>query len=227
MTYFNGAPSIFASLAKSVSVVVPCGRAVFPDVQQVSPLGASQGVPVGTGGISRGQRGAIVLMIDDDNFGARRSLNVDGRPHNHAILKFPNIFGNGADQIPLGSTINNAALTLNVSNSTDRDPTVYRIIESWTESEVTWSSRSDDVEWSNDGADGTGSHAATPVGDFPMRRSGSQSMDVTTSLRSWSNGEINEGWVLKDNSNNGADFDSSETRKTGERPKLTVNYTPP
>ena len=64
MTYFNGAPSIFASLAKSVSVVVPCGRAVFPDVQQVSPLGASQGVPVGTGGISRGQRGAIVLMIE-------------------------------------------------------------------------------------------------------------------------------------------------------------------
>ena len=181
----------------------------------------------GKGAVSETDDANLESDHDDDNFGARRSLNVDGRPHKHVVLKFPDIFGNDANQIPLGSTINSAALTLTVSNSTDRDPTVYRIIESWTESEVTWSSRSDDVEWSNDGADGTGSHAATPVGDFPMRRSGSQSMDVTTSLRSWSNGEINEGWVLIDNSNNGADFDSGETRKTGERPKLTVNYTPP
>ena len=60
-----------------------------------------------------------------------------------------------------------------------------------------------------------------------MTSSGFQSMDVTASLQIWSNGQLNEGWVFIDNSTNGADFHSSETRKTGDRPKLTVDYTLP
>ena len=60
-----------------------------------------------------------------------------------------------------------------------------------------------------------------------MSIKGFQSLDVIVSLQNWANGEINEGWVFIDNSDNGADFHSSETRKTGERPKVTVNYTPP
>ena len=78
-----------------------------------------------------------------------------------------------------------------------------------------------------DCSDGTGSHAATPVGNFPMSKKGFQSLNVTASLQIWSNGDLNEGWVFIDNADNGADFDSSEARKTRERPKLTVNYTPP
>ena len=39
---------------------------------------------------------------EDRNSGKDRTLNVDGRPHTHFALKFPNIFGNGEDQIPLG-----------------------------------------------------------------------------------------------------------------------------
>ena len=181
----------------------------------------------GQGDVSETDDAYMESDDEDDNFGDRRSLNVDERPDNHAVLKFPNIFGNGAGQIPLGSTINSATLTLRVSDTTNEDPTVYRIIESWTESEVTWDERSDDVDWSDGGADGTGSHAATAVGDFPMSKKGFQSLDVTASLQLWSNGELNEGWVFIDNSDNGADFDSSETGKKGDRPKLTVNYTPP
>ena len=33
--------------------------------------------------------------------------------------------------------------------------------------------------------------------------------------------------IFIENSTNGADFHSSETRKKEERPKLTVDYTPP
>ena len=181
----------------------------------------------GKGAVSETDDAHLESDDEDDNFGGRRSLNVDGRPHHHAVLKFPNLFENGDGQIPLGSTINSATLTLRVSNTTNEDPTVYRVIEPWTESEVTWSERSVDVDWSDEGVDGTGSHAATAVGDFPMSRKGFQSLDVTVSLRSWSNGELNEGWVFIENSTNGADFHSSETRRVNERPKLTVNYTPP
>jgi hypothetical protein len=52
-------------------------------------------------------------------------------------------------------------------------------------------------------------------------------MDVAATLQNWSNGEANVGWVLIDNSNNGADFESSEARRSSDRPKLTVNYTAP
>lgn len=154
-------------------------------------------------------------------------MNVDGRPHTHFVLKFPNIFGNGDNQIPLGSTINSATLTLKVKNSTDSDPDLYQLLEGWDESEVTWEERADDFGWSDEGADGTGSHKAEAVGQFPATRNGNQSMDVTASLQNWSNGEANVGWVLIDNSNNGADFDSSEARRDRDRPKLTVNYTTP
>lgn len=181
----------------------------------------------GKGAVSETDDADLESDKDDKNSGDRGSLKIDASPHKHAVLKFPNIFGDGAGQIPPGSTINSATLTLNISKSTNPDPTVYRIIESWNESKVTWSERRDDDEWSNDGADGTASHAATPVGDFPMSKKGSQSLDVTASLQSWSDGEINEGWVFIDNSDNGADFRSSESKKLEERPKLTVNYTAP
>jgi len=108
----------------------------------------------GQGDVSETDDAYMESDDEDDNFGDRRSLNVDGRPHNHAVLKFPNIFGNGAGQIPLGSTINSATLTLRVSNTTNEDPTVYRIIESWKESEVTWDEQRDDVNWSDEGAAG-------------------------------------------------------------------------
>ena len=68
---------------------------------------------------------------EDDNSGNSRTLNVDGRPHTHFVLKFPNIFGNGENQIPLGSTINSATLTLKVRNSTDSDPDLYQLLEGW------------------------------------------------------------------------------------------------
>ena len=108
----------------------------------------------GQGDVSETDDAYMESDDEDDNFGDRRSLNVDGRPHNHAVLKFPNIFGNGAGQVPLGSTINSATLTLRVSNTTNEDPTVYRIIESWKESEVTWDEQRDDVNWSDEGAAG-------------------------------------------------------------------------
>ena len=54
-----------------------------------------------------------------------------------------------------------------------------------------------------------------------------QSMSVATSMQNWSNGDANEGWLFTDNSTNGADAYSSEIGTLSDRPKLTVNYTPP
>ena len=99
------------------------------------------------------------------NHGAELSILVDDSPNYHAVIKFPNIFGGGANQIPLGSTINSATLTLVVFDP-GSDISVYQITESWVESQVTWNSRSSGVSWSNAGCDGTGSHKSSADDTF-------------------------------------------------------------
>ena len=51
-------------------------------------------------------------------------------------------------------------------------------------------------------------------------------IDLRQLLGGWDESEVT--WEERaDNSNNGADFDSSEARRDRDRPKLTVNYTMP
>ena len=73
IVYFNGRPGVRARTPDSVSIVLPCCRAVFAHVQQISSLGAAQGVPVGPGGIRRGQGEAVIFMIG----GAYRVYIID------------------------------------------------------------------------------------------------------------------------------------------------------
>ena len=56
------------------------------------------------------------------NYGTAVTCNVDQSGHQHCLVKFPNIFGNGANQIPPGSTIQSATLTMYVSRRGHRLP---------------------------------------------------------------------------------------------------------
>ena len=158
------------------------------------------------------------------NYGSTTDLEIDSGDK-HSVVKFPNIFGGGADQIPLGSVIVSATLTLQVFNQGD-DPLVYQLIEGWVESQVTYNDRITAVGWSNPGAGGTGSHKATADGSLPAGSTGSRSVDVTTSVQNWSDGEVNEGWVLEDTGSDGVDIRTSEYATVAERPMLSVTYLP-
>jgi hypothetical protein len=160
------------------------------------------------------------------NMGTNTTLEIDSSAHYHSVIKFPNIFGSGANQIPLGSTINSATLTLEVTG-TGNNVDVYQLIESWVESEVTWDLRSTGVSWTNAGADGTGSRYATAVGTLVVSTTGPKDVTVTATVQNWSDGEANEGWLLADTGSDGVDIFSSEYGTVSSRPKLTVNFTPP
>lgn len=156
-------------------------------------------------------------------------FEVDLSAHRHTILKFPNIFGNGTDQIPPGSLILSATLTLNMDNEGTDCPDGYQLNEGWTESEATWNSRRTGVSWTDAGADGTTSHKAALEGVLPCALPlGDKTVDVTTSVQNWSDGEANEGWVFVDTggSSNGVNFRSSEHATQGDRPELSVSYLP-
>ncbi len=156
-------------------------------------------------------------------------IEVDLSPERHTVLKFPNIFGGGANQIQPGSVIISATLTLRLDNEGTDCPDVYQLTEGWTELEATWNSRKTGVSWSDPGADGTTSHKTVAEGTLPcLLPLGFKNVDVTTSVQNWSDGELNEGWVFVDTgaSTNGANYRSSEHATQGDHPQLTVDYIP-
>jgi hypothetical protein len=59
----------------------------------------------------------------------------------HGLIRFDNIFGNGAGQIPYGSIINSASLTVEVDNvsSAGAQIRLHRMLVTWPES-ATWNS---------------------------------------------------------------------------------------
>ena len=133
----------------------------------------------GKGSVSEGHDAKIQEGSPTSNFGSTTDMVIDASAHEHSVIKFPNIFGGGASQIPLGSTITSATLTLEVFDEGD-DVLVYQLIEAWDEGQVTWNERITGTSWAAAGADGT-SHKATPVGTLLTATTGSKSVDVTAS----------------------------------------------
>ena len=155
------------------------------------------------------------------NYGSTTSIKIDGvDQHAHGLIKFPNIFGNNIGQIPLGSNIISATLTLsctNIGNNMD----VYLLKEDWTENQASWNNRKTGIPWSNVGADGTSSHYSQTSVWICANPTGLKTYDVKSFVQNWSNGLPNYGIVIKDTGTDGIDFSSSES---ANKPLLKVTY---
>lgn len=133
-----------------------------------------------------------------------------------ALIRFDNVFGGGAGQVPIGSQITSATLTLNVINSGNAG-NLYESAVAWNES-ATWDSFG--------GSPGVqpadfGSYVASPGGAL-----GNQVIPVTASLAAWAaNPAANLGWLILPAGSDGVEFRSRENTSTTLRPKLTVTYT--
>ena len=78
----------------------------------------------GKGSVSEGHDAKIQEGSPTSNFGSTTDMVIDASAHEHSVIKFPNIFGVGANQIPLGSVITNATLTVEMFDPGD-DVLVY------------------------------------------------------------------------------------------------------
>ncbi|HEY8153306.1 MAG TPA: DNRLRE domain-containing protein [Myxococcota bacterium] len=137
------------------------------------------------------------------------------------LMMFGNIFGALPDQIPLGSTINSAVLTLSVFDSSNvpiGTISVYQMTTTWSESS-TWNSLTGGV---NIGSD----TVASPDDAHTVTATGLTTFDVQASLQAWSSGATNFGWMFSDSSTDSIQFDSSEAATVTARPLLTVDFTP-
>lgn len=162
----------------------------------------------------------------DRDDGALDSLNPDksdGGGEVHGLMRFDDIFGTKPGQIPAGSTILQASLTLYLVNP-GNSPGLHRMLIPWDES-TTWNTF-DAVN--QDGITGDGVEAAVePDATFDVPSAGIPYFKeiplLAKTLQDWLDGKTkNYGWGFIPSSTDGIDFDSSESAVVKQRPLLTV-----
>lgn len=172
----------------------------------------------GVNGYAGTQDAGIHSGSADAADGANTIINVDGNDGGvrQALLRFDNIFGPNAGQIPPGAVIKDARLSL---NQTDNGNVVnfHRMLLPWEQATVTWNLlggglTADDAEVSS-AIDGVTPGLNGTVGRI--------SFDITATVRAWAEGAPNYGWAIIPTGGDGWRWNSSES---GVNPILTVSF---
>jgi len=138
------------------------------------------------------------------------------------LIRFDGIFGPGVGQIPLGSTIQSATLTLEVTNGgVTPNGAINESAIDWSETTATWNNFGGDAGVQSD------EYLASPQYAAPIA-TGSVGTSVTASVQAWSSGtRSNFGWVFRPSNNDGLQVNSAEFATVAQRPILTVTFFPP
>ncbi len=156
--------------------------------------------------------------------GTAATLVADGSPASQGLVRFENLVGSEANQIPLGAVIKFAKLTLVTGGNANDESAVamqlHRMLVPWNESS-TWSLL-------NGGVSTNGVEAALVADGIltPTVTSEGITFDVTTTLQAYVNGAANDGWVVIPTGTNGWRFNSNEFGIGAGRPVLEVTYVP-
>ena len=159
------------------------------------------------------------------NAGASTTMDVIGGTTavKQALLKFENIIGSGANQIPANSQITSATLSLSVWKA-GSGIAVHRMDAPWTEAS-TWTSLTNGIQIGDEEAHWSAVDTKT---NLPI---GLATFNVTETVQEWANGaEVNQGFALlpSDGSTTVVQIDTSESTFTKAweiQPTLTVTYT--
>jgi hypothetical protein len=163
------------------------------------------------------------------NPGLIRVDGEDGGGIVYGLIRFDNIFGTGPSQIPLGSTIVEATLTLDLTeDGVNGIYNFHRMVQDWSHTTATWNF------FGGNGINLDGIEAlATPDatvgnGSFTVPL-GAMNANVTSSLQAWSAGAPNRGWNFRTPAvtTDGILVRSSENGTTNLRPQLAVSFLPP
>lgn len=159
----------------------------------------------------------------------------------HAGLLFKDIFGTGANQIPLNSPIAKAKITLDV-NATDDYGDFNLLLYPITDPNgdglpdfdgyfAKWLNRTTTKTWVTPGGDYTLNNQA---GQMIPHEGGDQQFDwnVTKAVQEWSNSNNNFGWIMKlEKHSETAGYtlrvNTSESAGINKRPKLSVSFGDP
>lgn len=169
------------------------------------------------------------------NFDGNASVSIDrqdGAGMKQALLRFDDVFGTAlGKQIPFGSTINNAKLTIRITSASDVNAEMgfYRMRTNWSESTATAKTFLPILGVQLDGIEAEAFRDYNVPDNILTKNNVAVDIDVTSSFQAWSTGVNNFGWVVDQTGVNGWDFLTSEDNSggTANRPKLTIDFTAP
>lgn len=174
----------------------------------------------------------------NNNYGGASRIHADADAGDieETLLMFPDIFGSGTEQVPVGSSIILAQLVVHTaSDSTSHRSlnvhNVHMVTVSWDESVVTWDNFGGGI--GNDGgAAGTHWNSTIAASFVPYPHNTTFSVDVTSVVQEWASGTPNYGFIIL---NTGLDefgdpyddlarFRSDDNLWDATRPHLIVTY---
>jgi hypothetical protein len=162
------------------------------------------------------------VSLPSTAYGAALNLRVDGDEDNEqGLLRFDGIVGLAPGQIPPGTTIERAVLTLTAEGANANSGTgaaLHRMLVPWSETS-SFTSLGAGVQL---GVEALASPDALTGAIFSSK--GTRSFDVTPSVQAWVNGAVNHGWVLVASGTDRIEFRSSNWGQGAERPLLTVRF---
>jgi len=165
-----------------------------------------------------------------DRLGVDYSITNPG-DQEQSLLKFQEIFGNAAGQIPADAQILEAKLVFHTlgSNASGDGGTLHRMIGNW-DGTATWDAvlGGDGVTLGVDAMSGTSAVFGDPAALAPNVSYGLTTADVTADLRAWIAGGTNEGWAFLPhlNGSDGWFFLNEAFSDPLLRPSLEVTWAP-
>jgi hypothetical protein len=175
-----------------------------------------------------------------DFFGQDPVIRVDQAkgtsvgPPQQGLIRFDDMFGAAMGQVPLGSQIFDAFLTLNVSNTASGgDIRFFRMLQDWEQVTTSWESPQGAMGAVIQNGVTPDGFEATAKEDARVTEPGKAGkvqipLNVET-IQAWANGSLaNNGWSIVSNSPSLWSFNSSEAFLAGTfKPELTILYTAP
>jgi hypothetical protein len=184
-----------------------------------------------------GYQGTQDLEIAESNpdvaRGEQGEISCDGNvraptPQEQQVLvRFDDLFGEAAGQVPPGATITLAEFRVYTTSSTDDASGgiwMHQMLVPWTEVD-TWNTMVEGVQ-----IDDVEAASAPAAYDNFLNSNEYSTWDVTSLVKAWQVGEANHGWVFINTGDDGWDFFTSEYASDsdpgylGKRPMLTVFY---
>ncbi len=220
----------------------PCETATVGDrprlrVRWVPAGTATVGFRQGVNGYTGARDTRIRENAPDADFSTVTSLFSDwavssASDNEHVLLRFDNIIGTGAGQIPPGARIESAVLDLAsvVGNGMGDGGQFYALLQPWQDTNSTWNSWVNGIQADGVEAATTPTTVAGNSNCNPSVQGAFLSFDLTADVQAWTYGSsTNYGWVILPwtGGGDGWGFASAETATERNRPRLRVFFTTP
>lgn len=168
--------------------------------------------------------------VTNTNYGDDVEIGVDGDDNPGETI---GLIRWDLSDIPAGSVIDGAALTLYVNNpSAGQAYEFYAINRAWTENGATWNTTGTGTAWQTPGARGAADRGSAVLGAMAPTAVGTSTYQLNAAgialVQQWLDDPAsNFGLLISDNNNNdGVEFDSSESLTPANRPRLSLSYRP-